>query len=466
MMKIRLLIFSMIFSGVVPLMAQEDEGGRIYIKVGDANVKKSLIAIPPFLFLSSPGNAPNYKQTGADLFNTVVNDLDVSNLFTIIKQEAYLEDTAKVGLTPAPGNPNGFNFELWSKISADFLLRGGYKITADNQLEFEVYAYYVPQAKLVLGKKYVSSAKEVRQTAHTFADDLMKALTGKQGIFRTKLVASTDRAGKKWKELYVMDWDGRNPVQVTSHRSISISPSWSPDGKTIAYSSSAYHPKLKSRNWDLFTYDLFAGKRYLVSSRLGLNTGSTFSPDGKWIFLTITTGAADPDIYKITLEGDDLTRVTKAARMTMNVEPAISPDGKKVAFSSDRAGNPMIYVMDIDGSNVKRITFAGKYNSSPAFSPDGKRLAFAGRDKDHFDIFTVNIDGTDMQRLTSAKKTNGRLANHEYPSYSPDGRHVVFTSDRTGTNQIYIISVDGTNEKRVTVDNANYYQARWSPYLN
>lgn len=458
-----LMLIALLFCAL-PAWGQDDSG-RIYIKVGEANVKKSLIAVPPFLFLSSPSGAPNYKQTGSDLFNTVINDLDVSNLFTMIKQEAYLEDTSKVGLTPAPGNPSGFNFELWSKISADFLLRGGYKITGD-QLEFEIYAYYVPQAKLVLGKKYVSGVKEVRQTAHTFCDDLMKALTGKLGIFRTKLVASSDRAGKRWKELYVMDWDGRNSTAITSHRSISLSPSWSPDGKTIAYSSSAYHPKLKSRNWDLFTYDLFAGKRYLVSSRLGLNTGSTFSPDGKWIFLTISTGNADPDIYKITLEGDDLTRVTKAARMTMNVEPHISPDGKKVAFSSDRAGNPMIYIMNIDGSDAKRITFAGKYNSSPVFSPDGKRLAFAGRDKDHFDIFTVNVDGTDMQRLTSAKKPNGRMANHEYPSFSPDGRHVVFTSDRTGNNQIYIISVDGTNEKRVTVDTANYYQARWSPYLN
>ncbi|MDZ4676259.1 MAG: translocation protein TolB [Oligoflexia bacterium] len=461
-MKNILLTLLLILSMSTSVLAQED-GDRIYIKMGEAKVKKSLIAVPAFLFLSSPSLAPSYKQVGTELFNTVVNDLEISNLFTIIKQDAYLEDVAKVGLTPAPGNPTGFHFDLWTKINAEFLVRGGFKIDGAT-VEFEVYVYYVPQAKLVLGKKYVAKLSEVRQTAHTFADDLMKALTGKQGIFRTKFVVGSDRAGKNWREIYVMDWDGRNITAVTSHHSVSLSPAWSPDAKTISYTSFAYHPKLKIRNPDLFTYDIFTGKRYLVSSRLGINSGSTFTPDGQSIFLTISKGS-DPDIYKMSLDGDDITRVTNGPRGALNVEPSVTPDGKKIAFSSDRTGNPMIYLMDTNGTNTKRITFAGHYNSSPSVSPDGKRLAFAGRDKGHFDIFTVNIDGTDMQRLTSAKKPDGRGADNEDPSYSPDGRHIVFTSNRTGKSQIYITSVDGTNERRITVDNHNYFKARWSPYI-
>jgi TolB protein len=462
MKNIFLALFLMITMTTASSFAQED-GDRVYIKVGEAKVKKSLVAIPPFLFLSSPSLAPSYKQTGTELFNTVVNDLEVSNLFTMIKQEAYLEDASKVGLTPSPGNPTGFHFDLWSKINAEFLVRGGFKIDGAN-MEFEVYAYYVPQAKLVLGKKYVAKISEVRQTAHTFADDLMKALTGKQGIFRTKFVAASDRAGKTWREIYVMDWDGRNITAITNHHSVSLSPAWSPDGKTVSYTSFAYHPKTKTRNPDLFTYDVFSGKRYLVSSRQGINSGSTFAPDGDFIYLTISKGT-DPDIYKMSLDGDDITRITSGPRGALNVEPSVSPDGKRIAFSSDRSGNPMIYIMDNNGGNLKRITFAGHYNSSPNFSPDGKRLAFAGRDKGHFDIFTVNVDGTDMQRLTSATKPGGGPADNEDPSYSPDGRHIVFTSNRTGKNQIYIISADGTNERRITVDNANYYKARWSPYI-
>jgi len=464
-MKNLLFFLSCLFLFSIAVNADDSDSGRVYIKVGEANVKKSLIAVPPLLFLSSPAGAPNFKQVGSELFNTIVNDLEVSNLFTMIKQTAYLEDTSKVGLTPAPGASNGFHFDSWSKIGAEFLVRGGYKIEDEDSLEVELYVYYVPQAKLVLGKKYIAKISETRHTAHTFADDLMKALTGKQGIFRTKFVVASDRAGNKWREIYVMDWDGRNIIQVTNHHSISLSPAWSPSGKTVSYTSFAYHPGLKTRNPDLFTYDIFSGKRFLVSSRVGINSGSTFSPNGNNIFLTVSHGA-DPDIYKMTLEGDDLEKITNGPKGSLNVEPAVSPDGKKVAFSSDRSGSPMVYIMDVNGSNVKRITFAGHYNSSPSFSPDGKKIVFAGQDKDHFDIFTMNIDGSDMQRLTSAKGANGHMANNEDPSFSPDGRHIVFTSNRAGRNQIYIITVDGTNERRITVDNYNYFKVKWSPYLN
>jgi TolB protein len=114
---------------------------------------------------------------------------------------------------------------------------------------------------------------------------------------------------------------------------------------------------------------------------------------------------------------------------------------------------------------VKRITFAGQFNSSPAWSPDSKKLAFAGQSDDHFDIFVMNVDGSNMIRLTSAKKSNGRWANNEDPSFSPDGRFVMYTSNRTGKSQIYISTVDGNEERRVTNDNYNYYRPKWSANL-
>lgn len=443
---------------IIVLADDQVDSDKIYINVGEAKVKKSLIAFPPIHFLGGPSLAPKYKQNGADLYNTILNNIEVSNLFTTIKPDAFLEDTTNLALTSV-------DFEKWKKIGTDFLLRTGYTIN-DSKLELEAYLYYVPQGKLVMGKKYLSEVKELRQTAHTFSDDLMKALTGKKGIFRTKFAVASDKGGNSWKEIYVMDWDGRNVVGITNHRSISMSPAWSPTGKTVAYTSYAYHPKIRSRNPDLFTYDIFDGKRYLVSSRRGLNSGSTFTPDGQWIYLTITNGR-DPDIFKITLEGDNLTRITNGPRGALNVEPNVSPNGQKVAFSSDRAGNPMIFTMGIDGDNIKRLTFAGKYNSSPSWSPDSKKIAFAGRLQGHFDIFLIDVENpSSIQRLTQATKYNGRPANNEDPSFSPDGRHIVFTSDRTGKQQIYIISVDGTNERRITVDNHNYYKPRWSPYLN
>lgn len=257
-----------------------------------------------------------------------------------------------------------------------------------------------------------------------------------------------------------MDWDGANADQVSSHRSISISPAWSPDGKKIAYTSYVKRVGAKFRNADMIVLDLATGVRKLISYRQGINSGAAFAPDNRHIYLTISQGT-NPDIYKMTFDGNLAGKITNGPASAMNVEPALSKDGK-LAFSSDRAGRPMIYTANADGSNVKRVTFAGVFNSSPSWSPDGKKIAFAGQTENNFDIFVMNADGTGMIRLTSARKPNGRMASNEDPSFSPDGRFVMYTSNRTGKNQIYISTVDGTEERRVTNDSHNYFKPKWS----
>ncbi len=432
----------------------------LYIKVGEAALKKSLMAIPPFQFNGSPNSSKNALKVGKELYDVFRNDMEVSHYFEFIKPDAYLEDVSKVGLKPAPGEANGFKFDSWKQIGTEFLVRVGYHMNGDD-LVVDAYAYYVPQQKLILGKTYRSKSKDVRVTAHTFANDLVKALTNKQGFFLSKIVASrTTRPPEK--EIFVMDWDGANPQQITHLKTIAQSPTWSHDGKTVAYSAFAYHTNEKTRNLDLFTYDLSTGKRFLVSYRRGINSGACFTPDGKHLLLTISNGG-NPDIYKMALNGKTLTRITTAKNGEMNVEPSMSPDGSKIAFSSTRSGRPMIFVMNSDGSNIKQLTFAGEYNSTPSWSPDGKKLVFAGFDKNHFDIFVMDADGTNMVRLTSAKKANGKFANNEDPTFSPDGRSVLFRSDRTGKYQLYVVSVDGEDERRITFDSYEYFKPRWSP---
>lgn len=437
------------------------EDSKIYIDVGRAEIKKSLLAFPPLLYFSSQPNNKEHIEIGEQLFQTITNNLTVSAFFTFIRQDAFLEDPTKVGLKPAPAEVNGFNFNKWQPIGAEFLIRGGYRI-ATGKITLEIYAYHVPQAKLVLGKTYEGTMNSARRMAHIFSNDLIRALTGKPGAFLTRVVASRMDTGSPYKDIVVMDWDGQNVQKITNHKSTAISPAWSIDGQKVAYSAFAYHPNAKTRNIDLFIYDLKEEKRWLVSHRTGINSGAAFLMDGVHMLLTISQNGS-PDIYKMTLDGKTLTRITNGPNRSMNVEPAVSPDGKKIAFSSDRHGQPHIYIMDIDGSNVKRITFAGTYNSSPTWSPNGKQLAFASLSKGNFDIFTINVDGTDIKRLTSARKPNGTLANNEEPTFSPDGRLIMFNSDRTGSKQLYVISPDGTNERRITLDKHNYEKPKWGP---
>jgi TolB protein len=435
----------------------------IYIKLGEARTKKSLMAFPPLQYSGSPTTSSKYQSVGSEIFDTVVNDLKISGYFQFIDQKAL--DLTQTGLMPAPGQPNGFKFETYTALEADFLVKTAFSIVG-NDLTLETYTYQVKKAKLVFGKKYRGGVGSAKRIAHTFANDILKELTGEDGPFLSKVVAGSDMNGSgKTKEIVVMDWDGSNIDPVTNHRSISLSPAWSPDGKSIAYTSYIKRVGNKFRNADLILLNLSTGKRTPISYRAGMNSGASFSPDGKHIYLTISQGNR-PDIYKMTYDGNLVLKVTNGPTGAMNVEPAVSPDGNKIAFSSDRSGRaPMVYVMDADGNNVKRVTFAGQFNSTPAWSPDGKKIAFSGQTEDHFDIFVMNADGSDMKRLTSARKHNGKGAFNEDPTFSPDGRFVMYTSDRTGKNQIFISTVDGTEERQVTKDNANYYKPKWSKNL-
>ncbi len=449
---------AMIISFFICFTATKSQA-QVQIDINQAKTKKSLVAFPPLQFLGNPNVTKNFQSLGAELFRVIFNDLSVSSYFQFISQNAYLEDTSKTGLRPVP-EANGFKFDSWKQIGAEFLIRGSFSVTGDVLL-MEAYVYNVAQGTSVLGKKYKGPVSSIRRIAHTFSNDFMESLTGTRGMFLSKIVAASDRVGGGFKEIYTMDWDAANPEKITSHKSITLSPTWSPDATKVAYTAFVQRAKTKVRNADMFIYEIPTGKRWLVSYRIGINSGAAFSPNGEFLYLTLSQ-AGSPDIFKMSLDGVLQNHLTKGPRGAMNVEPAVSPDGKKMAFSSDRSGSPMIYTMGIDGSAPTRITFAGKFNATPSWSPDGKRLAFAGWSEDHFDIFTMNADGSEMIRITSSKKPNGKWAANEDPVYSPDGRHLMYTSTRTGKSQIYISNLDGSEERRITSDSFNYFKPKWS----
>lgn len=437
---------------------------RPYINIGKAEIKQSPMAIVPLQYLGTPSLASKHLAYGKRFYDIIFKDLTISSYFSFIAPQAFVENYKVKSLRPKEVDPSrGFDFSSWKQIGTEFMIRSGYKVVR-NQFQYEAYLYHVPQRKLIIGKQYSGSVNDLRTIAHKFSNDIMLALTNKNGFFMTKFVVSRS-TNRFEKEIFTMDWDGANQKQISNHRTISQSPAWSPDGRYLTYTSFLYHKKTKTRNADLFLYDFKENKRWLLSYKKGINSGGSFSPDSNSVLLRISKKGAS-DLFQTDLKGKRLKRLTNGPRGAMNVEPVVSPDGSTVAFSSDRSGKPMIYTMNRSGGNIKRLTFAGVYNSSPAWSPDGKTIAFAGFDKEHFDIFTIDANGKNIKRLTSARKRNGKAANNEYPSFSPDGRFILFSSDRSGRYQLYIVSVDGKYEHRLTFDNKDYYKPQWSPYLN
>lgn len=458
--RVVFIVFIILFENVS--MAEE----QVLIKLGEARIEKSKIAIPELQFLGNKSKNKNYGSLEAQIRSVIKNDLNVIGYFKTQSEESFLEIQSDLGLKPFPGDPKGFKWENWKQIGADFLIRVGFNIIGD-QLILEAYGYQVTKSQVVISKRYQGGFKDLRKIAHTFCDDFVRAVTGKDTFFLSQIVVTSGASKNSEREVYIMDWDGENKQRITHHRTLTLSPAWSFDGKKLAYTAFMQRKTTKSRNADLFLYDFETNKSKIISYRKGINSGASFDPSGNSLVLTLS-GDGNPDIYRTSLSGEIMARLTKGPLGAMNVEPSVSPDGSKIAYSSDRAGRPMVFIMNADGDSSsvpKRITFAGSFNAAPSWSPDGKLLAFSGWASKNFDIFTVTPEGGELKRITKAFRSNGKPANHENPSVSPDGHMIVYTSNRTGNQQLYISTLDGQSEWRITQDNLYYFQPKWSPLI-
>ncbi len=205
----------------------------------------------------------------------------------------------------------------------------------------------------------------------------------------------------------------------------------------------------------MYRLDLNSYRESVIFSSKGLNLVGGVSPDGLVSFSSSRDGSSE--IYVLDPKRKKMKKLTRS--YGIDVSPAFSPDGTKIAFVSDRGGSPQVYIMNASGKGrPKRVTFEGNYNTSPAWSPDGRSITYVGRTNGKNQIFVVKFDGTDLRQLTN-------VGSNEGPSFSPDGYFIAFDSDREGARGIYIMRADGEGQKRITPRYVNAVSPEWSPYL-
>lgn len=410
-------------AGIPAANAQQQIGVDIYGSQAAATVK---LAFPP------PQLGPGVVATAADARFTKVltNDLVFAEIFAFV---------------PLPAGQPVTN-DLAKKAGAQALLMTKIDV-AGTEFTVEARLIDVTSGTTHMARRYRGNDAALTRIAHTVANDLVLFFNGKPGVFLTQIAFISTRDGSK--ELYIMDYDGSNQRRVTSHRSITLSPSWSPDNERLAYTS------FTRGTSDLYVVNRRGGGRIRLPTGVNLNTAPSFSPDGRDIaFVGSVNG--NPDIYVIRDDGTNMRRLTTGN--SIESTPAWSPTGRQIAFTSSRNGTPQIYIMDAEGSNVRRVSFDGNWNDDAAWSPSGDMLAYTSWVNGRFQIRIMNL-------VTQESTVLAGEGSNEQPTWSPDGRSIVFASNRSGRWQIYRIGVDGRGLTQLTTTGENN-APRWSPALH
>jgi TolB protein len=309
---------------------------------------------------------------------------------------------------------------------------------------FKIGDEFVVEARLLdtagntqYGKRYRGAIGALSRIAHMIANDLVRTMNGQPGIFLSQIAFASNRTGSF--EIWLMDWDGVNQRQITHHNALSILPSWSADNERMVYTSFA------GGTSNMYIISRHGGARIKVNSALNLNTSAAFSPVSNDIAF-VGSVKGNPDIYLIKDDSTNIRRLTTGD--TIESTPEWNPNGRQISFTSGRSGSPQIYVMDAEGTNVRRISFEGEWNDDATWSPEGTQLAYTSRVSGRFQIRIMDL-ATQQSRVVAGEGSN------EQPSWSPDGRWLTFQSNRSGTWQIYKMRVDGSDLLQLTFDGEN-----------
>jgi TolB protein len=433
---VALVLLAVIGGALSSPPAARSQAADVLLNVLATGAKKLNIVIPNFTVLSGTDPAGLSKN----LPQVTARDLAFSALFSVVSD-----------VPPIPaGDPAGLRtaFANFAAAGAHAGLLGLLSLRGDRvEVEMRLHDLTSPEFRLISTKKLDLPAAQARRLAHKVADEVVLQFTGEAGIADTKIAYVGVVGGNK--ELHVMDYDGAGPTRVTSNNSINLSPVWSPDTRSLAFTS-------YMRGYP-YLYRMFPFENrpvQVLAGFLGINTSPAFSPDGQSVALTLSRDG-NPEVYVLNLATGAFRRLTTYSGI--DTEPSWSPTGREIAFVSERAGGAQIFVMDAEGANVRRVTQSG-FNTQPRWSPKGDTIAYTSR-QGNFDLWAISPDGSNLRRLTVGP------GNNEGSSWAPNGRHIVFQSSRSGRYQLFTMLADGSEQQPLPRGQGESTSASWSPRL-
>jgi len=379
------------------------------------------------------------KQAPVNFSSLIQADLSRSGLFKTLPERDMLTK---------PTQADKVRFRNWRALGQEYLLIGQINENS-GKYQIQVQLFDIYKGRQLLGYRLTVTGNELRRTAHYISDLVYEKLTGKKGVFSSRIayITTSIKANKqKSYKLLVADADGYNPRVIATSKEPLMSPTWSPDNKKIAYVS------FESKRSAIYVQTLATGRRVKVSAYRGINGAPVFSPDGTKLALTLSKDGS-PDIYVLNLMTKELRKITRS--YGIDTEPTWSPDGKSIVYTSDRGGKPQLYQIPSSGGRATRLTYNGDYNARARFSKNGKNIVMVHANRGDYRIAIMDMATRTINVLTAGKYD-------ESPSFSSNGDMILYASRKGRRSVLSAVSVDGKMQQNFAFDQGSVREPAWS----
>lgn len=425
-----------LFALLLPMVAFAQEKG-LEIDIVGGNASALPIAVVPMPYQGS-GAAPD-----TDVAGVVRADLDRSGQFRGLPVTDMVEK---------PTKGSEVQYPTWRLLKQDYLVVGRVVDGGAGSYRVEYELFDVAKQERLLGFAMTARSNAMRDVAHQIADAIYEKILGVRGAFWTRIAYVTAVGTGKGSRyaLMVADSDGYNPQTVVRSPEPLLSPSWSPDGRRLAYVS------FERGNSSIYIQDITTGGRELVASFRGINGAPSFSPDGRRLALTLSR-SGNPEIYVMDLGSKALTQITN--QFGIDTEPTWSADGGTLYFTSDRGGKPQIYQAPASGGGATRVTFQGSYNASATVSFDGKKIAVA---QGSGNVYRIALLDRSLGSPRWSTLSPGSL--DESPSFAPNASMILYAAREGRRGVLYAVSADGRVRQRLVLADGDVREPAWGPY--
>lgn len=402
----------------LPVLAQ------VKVNVSGASVGAKSIAIVPV-----------QGDVEAKMDFMIASDLHKSALFRPLDPRTY---------PMRPQTPEQVDFNQFAALGADYVVLSRAlhpNLTALQMVILDVHS------RQVVANENIQAPNAV-QTAHQTADRILFYLTGKTGVFATKIAFVAERGGgaQRRYSLVVANMDGSQRQEIYHSDLPILSPSWSPNGQALAFATYAQHQS------QIMIANLAGGVR-LVAQTPHTLSAPEFSPDGSSLAF-VQSENGNSDVYRIDLGSGSVKRLTE--HQAIDTEPVFSADGRFIYFTSDRSGRPQIYRMPAQGGAATAITQgSASHMGSSRPSADGRSLALTQKNGGRTQIGILQLANGSFKALSQGQADEGA-------SFAPNGHMLIYATRAGGASVLHIINHQGGVVQTIAESGAHLRDPAWA----